>query len=351
MLYRHLGTTDLKVSVIGLGTMTYGEQNSEAEAHAQLDYAFDHAVNFIDTAELYPVPPKPETQGRTEAYIGSWLKKHPEKRQKVIVATKIVGPGEWVHYFRHGPRLNQLQIEPAVDASLKRLQTDYLDLYQVHWPSRPTNYFGQLGYSYQQDNQQDNKEIDAISDTLFALDALVKKGKIRHLGVSNETAWGVAEWLKQAEKQNLARIVSIQNPYNLLNRSFEVALAEFSHRDAVGLLAYSPLAFGVLTGKYLNNQKPEQARLTLFQRFNRYSSAQAQAATSAYAALAQEAGLSLTQLALAFVNRQPFLTSNLIGATTLAQLQENIASVAINLSAEVLKKIEEIHQIYTYPSP
>ncbi len=347
MLYRHLGKTDLKVSIIGLGTMTYGEQNSEAEAHTQLDYAFDHAINFIDTAELYPVPPKSETQGRTEAYIGSWLKKQPEKRQKIIIATKIVGPSQSLNYFRQGPRLNQLQIEQAVDDSLKRLQTDYLDLYQVHWPSRATNYFGQLGYTYQQDNQN----VDAISDTLFALDALVKTGKIRHIGVSNETAWGVAEWLKQAEKQNLARIVSIQNPYNLLNRSFELALAEFSQREAVGLLAYSPLAFGVLTGKYLNNQKPEQARLTLFQRFNRYSSAQAQAATQAYATLAQEAGLSLTQLALAFVNQQPFLTSNLLGATTMAQLQENIASVDIQLSAEVLKKIEEIHQLYTYPCP
>jgi aryl-alcohol dehydrogenase-like predicted oxidoreductase len=347
MHYRELGQTGLNVSVIGLGTMTYGEQNSEAEAHQQLAYAVAQGINFLDTAELYPVPPKAETQGRTEAYIGSWLKKHPEKRQEVILATKIVGPGEWVAYFRQGPRLNKSHIEQAVDASLRRLHTDYIDLYQVHWPARPTNYFGQLGYVYQQDNQ----EVDAIDDTLQALDAMIKKGKIRHIGVSNETAWGVAEWLKQAEKQNLARIVSIQNPYNLLNRSFEVALAEFSQREAVGLLAYSPLAFGVLTGKYLNNQKPDRARLTLFTRFSRYNSDQATAATQAYAALAREAGLSLTHLALAFVNQQPFVTSNLIGATTMAQLQENIASIQVQLSAEVLKKIEEIHKIYTYPCP
>lgn len=347
MHYRELGQTGLKVSVIGLGTMTYGEQNSEADAHQQLAYALAQGVNFIDTAELYPVPPKADTQGRTEAYIGSWLKKHPEQRQQLILATKIVGTGDWVAYFRNGARLNQSQIEQAVDASLKRLQTDYIDLYQVHWPARSTNFFGQLGYVYQQDNQ----EVDAIGDTLHALDALVKKGKIRYIGVSNETAWGVAEWLKQAEKQNLARIVSIQNPYNLLNRSFELALAEFSQREAVGLLAYSPLAFGVLTGKYLNNQKPENARLTLFTRFSRYNSAQATAATQAYADLAREAGLSLTQLALAFVNQQPFVISNLIGATTMAQLQENIASVDVLLSAEVLKKIEEIHQVYTYPCP
>lgn len=347
MHYRQLGNTDIEVSSICLGTMTFGEQNTEAEAHQQLDYALDHGVNFIDTAELYPVPPKPETQGRTEAHIGSWLKQR-HCRDKVVLATKVVGPGrDWLDHFRGGNNcLDRLNIETALEASLNRLQTEFIDLYQIHWPDRETNCFGQLGYRHP---ATDNSV--AIEETLGVLSDLVRAGKIRHVGVSNETPWGVMRYLSAADKLGLPRIVSIQNPYNLLNRSYEVGLAEISHREQTGLLAYSPMGFGVLSGKYLNGARPSGSRLALFDAYTRYSNPQAESATERYVALAREHGLDPAQMALAFVTGRPFTTSNIIGATNLQQLEANIASAELSLSDEILQQIEQIHTEQPNPSP
>lgn len=341
---RTLGRTDLKVSAICLGTMTWGEQNSEAQAHEQMDFALAQGVNFFDVAEMYPVPPKPETQGRTEQYIGTWFKAR-GKRHAVVLATKITGPGE-MSWIRGGPRLDRASVLAACDASLARLQTDYIDLYQVHWPARGTNYFGQLGFK----PTEDSRSVP-IEETYSALAELVKAGKIRHIGLSNETPWGVAEYLRLSRELGLPRPVSIQNPYSLLNRSFEVGLAEFAHREQIGLLAYSPLAFGVLAGKYLNGAKPADGRLTLFSRFQRYNGEHADAATQAYAKVASEHGLSLSQMALAFVTSRHFVTSNIIGATTMAQLESNIASHGIKLSRDVLTALEAVHKRYTIPCP
>lgn len=343
MITRPLGQTDLHLSLITLGTMTWGQQNTEAEAHAQIEQALAAGVNCLDTAEMYPVPPRAETYTLTEQYIGSWLRKT-GRRNEIILATKIIGPG-MVNYIRGGPRLTTDQVIAACEASLKRLHTDVIDLYQVHWPERPTNYFGTLNYTHQD-------RIGApIEETLRALDQLVRDGKVRHVGVSNETPWGVAEYLRLAREAGLPRIASIQNPYSLLNRSFEIGLAEFAHREQVGLLAYSPLAFGMLSGKYLGDTWPDDARLTLFKRFSRYSGEQGIAATRAYVALAREHGLDPVHLALAFVNQQPFVTSNIIGATTEAQLAANLASVSVTLTDELMKGIEAIHQRYTIPCP
>ncbi|MFW5454923.1 NADP(H)-dependent aldo-keto reductase [Thioalkalivibrio sulfidiphilus] len=344
MQTRKLGNTDIDVSLICLGTMTWGEQNTEAEAHSQLDYALERGINFIDTAELYPVPPMAETQGRTEAYIGSWLKQR-GRRDDIVLASKVCGPGEWVSYFRGGPRLDRDHMTRALEDSLRRLNTDYLDLYQIHWPARPTNYFGSLGYVHQED-----PDATPIAETLEVLDGFVRAGKVRHIGISNETPWGLMEYLRQAERHGWPRLVSIQNPYNLLNRSFEVGLAEMAIREQVGLLAYSPLGFGVLSGKYLDAM-PEGARITLFSRFSRYTNEQGVAATRAYVELARAHGLSPAQMALAFVNARPFLTSNIIGATSLDQLKENIDSAELVLSDEVLEAIESIHGRHPNPCP
>lgn len=347
MQYRQLGNTDIKVSSICLGTMTFGEQNNTTEAHQQLDYALDHGINFIDTAELYPVPPKPETQGLTESYIGSWLRQR-QCRDKIILATKVAGPGrDWLQHFRGGNNcLDRYNIETALEASLNRLQTDFIDLYQVHWPDRETNCFGQLGY------QHSNAHSDVpVEETLGALSDLVRAGKIRHVGVSNETPWGVMRYLSLADKLDLPRIVSIQNPYNLLNRSYEVGLAEISHREQVGLLAYSPLGFGVLSGKYLNGARPAGSRLALFEAYTRYSNPQAELATERYVALARQHALDPAQMALAFVTGRPFTTSNIIGATNLQQLEANIASAELMLSDEILEQIEQIHTEQPNPSP
>lgn len=340
---RPLGHTELRLSLITLGTMTWGEQNTEAEAHAQIERALAAGVNCLDTAEMYPVPPRAETYGLTETYIGNWFRKT-GRRQEVILATKVIGPGQFP-YIRGGPKLSRDQVIAACEASLKRLQTDVIDLYQVHWPQRGTNYFGKLGY------QPDEREGPSIEETLRALEDLVRTGKVRYVGISNETPWGLAEYLRLAREAGLPRVVSIQNPYSLLNRSFEIGLAEFAHRERVGLLAYSPLAFGVLSGKYLSEPWPAKARLTLFKRFSRYTNPQATEATRAYQALAREHGLSLTQMALAFVNQQPFVTSTIIGATTLEQLEENLASATIRLSPELLKALDELHARYTIPCP
>lgn len=346
MLYRRLGRTDIKVSALCLGTMTYGEQNTEAEAHQQLDAALAAGINFIDTAEMYPVPPMGETQGLTESYIGSWLKAR-GNRDKVILATKVSGPSATFTHLRGGKLgFDRSNIETALNESLKRLQTDHVDLYQLHWPERSTNYFGQLGYQH-----QPNESFSPFEEVLTVLDELIQAGKIRHIGLSNETPWGTMRFLQLAEQLNLPRVVSIQNPYNLLNRSFEVGLAEVAHREDVGLLAYSPLAFGALSGKYLADTWPADGRLTLFDRFQRYTTPQGVAATRAYVELARDHGLEPAQMALAYVTSRAFVTSNIIGATTMAQLQQNIASADLSLSTEVLDGIETLHQQHTYPCP
>ena len=311
-----------------------------------MDMALDNGINFFDTAELYAIPPKTETYGATESIIGSWFKLR-ASRDKIILASKVAGPGAgWVDHIRGGPRLNREHMTRALEDSLQRLQTDYIDLYQIHWPERTTNFFGQLGYQHNADEQ-----VIAIEETLSVLNDFVQQGKIRHIGISNETPWGVMQYLMLAEKHNWPRIVSIQNPYNLLNRSFEVGLSEMAIREKVGLLAYSPLGFGVLSGKYLNNQKPDGARLSLFPDYTRYSNENGIAATQAYAELAQQNNLTPTQLALAFINQQNFTTANIIGATTLEQLRENIESVNVQLDDNIIDTINEIHQRYTIPCP
>lgn len=346
MKYRRLGRTDLDVSVICLGTMTWGEQNTEAEAHEQLDYALDQGVNFLDTAEMYPVPPKPETQGRTEAYIGSWLKAR-GNRDKVILATKVSGrDGPGAHIRQPTSRLNKAQIHQAIDDSLRRLGTDYVDLYQVHWPERPTNAFGVAEYRH-----VDVPDLIPIEETLDALAGLVKAGKVRYLGVSNESPWGVMRYLEAADRLGLPHIVSIQNAYSLVNRLFEIGHAEIAHREGVELLAYSPLGMGLLTGKYFGGARPANARLTMFSRFIRYSSAGAQVAADAYVTLAREHGLDPAQMALAFVNSRPFLGANIIGATTMEQLKADIGSIDLDLSPEILKAIETIHRANPNPCP
>ncbi|MGB7757837.1 MAG: NADP(H)-dependent aldo-keto reductase [Salinisphaera sp.] len=348
MEYRKLGPTALQVSAICLGTMTFGEQNSEADAHEQIDYALDRGVNFIDAAEMYPVPPRAETQGRTETYIGSWLAKT-GRRRDVVLATKVTGHARTaMEYLRDGetPRLTPAQIRRAVEDSLERLQTDHIDLYQLHWPDRATNTFGKRGYVHDPAD-----EPVPIEETLGELARLANEGKIGHVGLSNETPWGVMQFLRAAERESLPRAVSIQNPYSLLNRSFEIGLAECSIREQVGLLAYSPLAFGVLSGKYLDGARPEGARLTRWERFARYQGHRAEQATAAYVALAREHGLDPAQMALAYVTSRPFVTSNIIGATTMEQLAANIDSAELELAEEVLAGIEAIHADNPDPSP
>lgn len=345
MQKRTLGKTGLEVTEICLGTMTWGEQNSEQEAFEQLDLATSAGINFIDTAEMYPVPPRAETQGLTETFLGNWLARR-GRRDDLVIASKVAGPGNGLGYLRNGPRLTRDHIRKACEDSLRRLQTDYIDLYQVHWPDRNTNFFGKLGYVHKADEQ-----MTPIEETLGALDELVKEGKVRHVGLSNETAWGTMEYLRLAREKGWPRVASIQNPYNLLNRSFEVGLAEIAHREDVGLLAYSPLAFGTLSGKYLDGQRPPAGRLTLFERFSRYTREQGDAAVRAYVELARAHNLSPVHLALAYVTGRSFVTSNIIGATTMTQLRENLESATVTLSDEVLTEIEAIHARYTYPCP
>lgn len=346
MQYHRIPHSSLEVSVLGLGTMTFGEQNSEADAHAQLDYALAAGVNLIDTAELYTVPPRPETQGLTESYIGSWIKAR-GNREKIVLASKVSGPVRGTDSsIRPQQALDRKNIRAALDASLKRLNTDYLDLYQLHWPQRATNCFGKLNYQY-----TDDKATVTLLETLEALTEQVRAGKIRYIGVSNETPWGVMRYLQLAEKHELPRIVSIQNPYSLLNRSFEIGLAEISQHEGVELLAYSSLAFGTLSGKYLNGAKPAGARNTLFTRFNRYSGQQTQRAIAEYVALAKKHGLDPSQMALAFVRQQPFVASTLLGATSVEQLKINLDSLDVILDEDVLQALEEIHTRFTIPAP
>ena len=341
-----LGRTDIRVSQLCLGTMTWGEQNTQEEAFSQMDFALDAGINFFDTAELYPVPPIEETYTATETIIGNWLTSR-KTRDKIILATKVAARSDWLPHIRNGnSRLDKINITQALEGSLKRLQTDYVDLYQLHWPDRDTNYFGELGYKH---SSQD--EGAALDETLYVLDGLVKAGKIRQIGISNETPWGAMKFIQLAESLSLPSVVSIQNPYNLLNRSFEVGLAEVAIREHCGLLAYSPLAFGVLSGKYLNNQKPEGARISLFERFSRYTNAQGIKATEAYVGIAKKHGIDPSQMALAFVNTRQFLTSNIIGATTLEQLKSNIASVDLVLTENIIEDIENVHIKYSNPCP
>jgi aryl-alcohol dehydrogenase-like predicted oxidoreductase len=338
-----LGHTDIDVSVICLGTMTWGEQNTEEEGHAQMDLALDRGVNFWDTAELYAIPPRAETYGRTEEIIGTWFAKT-GRRSEVILATKVAGRADRLPYMRphlHGgeTRLDRQSVIEACEASLKRLQTDYIDLYQLHWPERQTNFFNTVNYDHAP--EQDGF---AIEETLRALEELVSSGKVRHVGVSNESAWGVMEFLRLADQAGLPRIVSIQNPYNLLKRDYEIGLAEVSCRTGVGLLAYSPLAMGVLSGKYLDGAKPEGARLTLFgEYFPRYMSARAQTATRRYVEIARKHGLDPAQMANTFVNTRAFTTSNIIGARTIEQLESAIATGDMELDDAVLADIEAAH--------
>jgi aryl-alcohol dehydrogenase-like predicted oxidoreductase len=346
MIYRPLGRTDLSVSALCLGTMTFGEQNSAADAAAQLDRAVAAGINFIDTAEMYPVPPMAETMGRTEDYIGRWLAAR-GGRDKLIIASKVAGPADWLPYIRGGGhRLDRANIEQALHDSLRRLGTDYIDLYQLHWPDRETNFFGKLGYEHP---AQDHSV--PLLETLQVLGDLAASGKIRHVGLSNETPWGTMRFLQLAEQHGLPRMVSIQNPYNLLNRTFEIGLAEVALREQCGLLAYSPLAFGALSGKYLQGRQPPDGRLTLFSRFTRYSNEQAVAATAEYVAIARKHGLEPVQMALAFVTSRRFVTSNIIGATTMAQLEQNLGSLDLALSDEVLADIEAVHTRWPNPSP
>lgn len=352
MKKNNLGKTDIMVSEICLGTMTWGQQNSEKDAHDQLSFAIERGINFIDTAEMYSVPPKEETYGLTEKYIGTWLKN--QDRSKIILATKIAGrtsnvpsgpPGlDWI---RKGPRLNEEHIFEAIENSLKRLNTEYIDLYQIHWPERQVNSFGQLGYIH--NPREDDIKIEV---TLEALSKAVQKGLIKYIGLSNETPWGVMKFIAAAKEFGLPRVVSIQNPYSLLNRSFEAGLSEIAINEEVGLLPYSPLAGGVLSGKYLNGKKPENARMTLFERMRtRYTNQHAENAVLEYQKIALKYDLNLTQMAINFVTKQNFVTSNIIGATSIDQLEENIDSINCDLNEEVIKEIEKIHKIYTYPCP
>jgi len=345
MKYTTLGNTDIKISKICLGSMTWGNQNTEAEGHAQLDYAFENGVNFIDTAEMYPVPATPETQGRTSEIIGSWLHKT-GRRDKLVLASKIAGNGDYTAHIRT-TGFSPDAIKDAVHKELKRLQTDYIDLYQLHWPERQTNTFGVRDYTHNpMDSWRDN-----FNEVLHSLDGFIKEGKIRHVGLSNEKAWGAMRYMEESNAHNLPRMISIQNAYSLLNRVFEGDMAEVAIRENIKLLAYSPLAFGVLSGKYIKGTAAENSRLNLFPRFARYSSDQSTEATRQYLKLAEQNNLSLTQMALAFVNQQTFVASNIIGATSVDQLKENIDSIDVELSADLLAAINEIHAGIPNPAP
>ncbi len=343
MEYRQLGDSDLQVSALSLGTMTFGEQNSEAEAHEQLDYAVSCGVNFIDTAEMYPVPPRAATAGRTESIVGSWLTRQP--RDKLLIATKITGPARGFTWIRGGPRIDKKHLTAALETSLKRLRTDYVDLYQIHWPDRYVPMFGAVGYDVTQE-----RETVEIEEQLEALNALVQAGKVRHLGLSNETPWGVMRFVAAAEKSGLAKVISIQNAYHLMNRAFEAGLAEVCRHHKVGLLAYSPLAFGWLSGKYADPKA--DGRITRFPGFGqRYNKPGVPAASADYAALARQAGLDPAQMALAFVRSRWFTSSVILGATSLTQLQNNLASAELNLSQEILLQIEAIYARHPSPAP
>ena len=346
MKYTKLPNTDIEVSKICLGTMTWGNQNTQEEAFEQMDYALEQGVNFFDTAELYPVPAKPETYAETERIIGNWFAKT-GNREKVVLASKIAGGGDYTAHIRYGG-LNKENVKEAIDKSLHRLQTDYIDLYQLHWPNRGVNVFGTRDFPTDTAKDQAEKFIEILE----GLNDAVKEGKIRQIGLSNETPWGTMQYLKASEMYNLPRPITIQNSYSLIHRAFEVGLSEVSLRENVGLLAYSPLAQGVLSGKYLDGKKPEGARGTLYPRFiARYMGDSSLEAVKRYEAIAKKHNLTLSQMSLAFINQLPFVTSNIIGATKMSQLKENIASINIDLSEEILKEIEKVHSDIPNPAP
>lgn len=343
MEYNILPNSNIKVSKICLGTMTWGRQNNQQEAFDQMDYSIDKGVNFFDTAELYPVPATPDKYAITEEIIGNWFQQS-KKRDKIILATKIAGPGDYTAHIRKtGFKGNS--IENALDGSLKRLKTDYIDLYQLHWPERITNTFGNRNYQYLNDSWEDNFEF-----ILEKLKELIKIGKIRHIGLSNENPWGIMKFLEYS-KQELPKMITVQNPYSLLNRLFEVGSSEICKRENIGLLAYSPLGFGILTGKYFNGKMPKNSRLDLFPTLKRYSNENSIKAAKLYEEVAKKHNLSLTHLSLSFVNDRPFVTSNIIGATNLEQLKENIESVNIKLSDEIISEINSINNKIPNPSP
>lgn len=343
MKYSTLPNTNIKVSKICLGSMTWGNQNSESEGHHQIDLALDHGVNFIDTAELYPVPASAETSGKTSEILGTWLKKT-GNRDRVVIASKIAGTGDYTAHIRT-TGFSPKAIKNAIDLELRRLQTDYIDLYQLHWPERNTNRFGVRNYEF------DAEWDDNFNTILHSLDAEIKAGRIRSIGISNENSWGTMRYLEESKYNNLPRVSTIQNAYSLLTRTFETDLAEVALREKVGLLAYSPLAFGVLSGKYIKGNASNGSRLKLFPRFARYSSQQATQATKLYLEIAEENNMTLAQMSLAFVNQQPFVSSTIIGATKIEQLKENIESVNTALSSELIGKINAVHGATPNPAP
>ena len=343
MKYVILPNTDIKVSKICLGTMTWGQQNTESEGHEQMDYAFEKGINFFDTAEAYPVPARAETYGRTEKYIGTWFKKN-LNREKIILASKVAGPGDYTAHIRK-TGFSKSAITEALNGSLKRLQTDYIDLYQLHWPERPVNCFGIRDYPY----QAETKWEDNFKEILETLDEFIKQGKIRNIGLSNESPWGTMRYLEESKQNNLPRPITIQNAYSLLHRTFEAGLSEISLKENIGLLPYSPLGFGVLSGKYLNGL-PKDSRIALFPNYNRYSARESTLAVKKYLAIAEKYGLTLAQLSLAFINQLPFVTSNIIGATKMSQLKENIDSINIDLSEEIIKEVDAVHAVMPNPA-
>ena len=345
MKFKKLGNTDLDVSLICLGTMTWGTQNSEKDAFEQMDYSVDQGINFFDTAELYSVPPTADSYGKTESMIGNWFEKR-KNRNKIILASKVAGPGcDWIR--GGGNNFNEKKIGEAIDGSLKRLKTDYIDLYQLHWPERSTNCFGKRDYVHRE-NERSWNEFESI---LIALEKFIKVGKIRYIGMSNETPYGLSKYLELSRNKNLPRMMSVQNPYSLVNRTYEIGMSEISIREKCGLLVYYPLAAGALSGKYRNNKMPKDSRLALFKGWERMINPLAMKAYDEYHKLAKENNLTMVQLAQAFVNSRPFVTSNIIGATTMEQLKENIESVKIELTEEIMDKINLIHNNNPNPSP
>ena len=346
MNYKKLGNTDLDVSTICLGTMTWGEQNTLKDGFKQMDYALEQGINFFDTAELYAVPPKKETYGKTEEIIGNWFYER-KNRNKVILATKISGNGpKWIR--GGGFQYNEKNITEAIEKSLTRLKTDYIDLYQLHWPERKANYFGKLSYQHEEKKEEWNN----FEKILITLNKFIQQGKIKYIGLSNETAWGLSKFLEISKIKNLPRIISVQNPYNLLNRTYEIGLAEISIREKSGLLAYSPLASGYLSGKYRNGQMPKNSRMDLFSEFwTRYKTPNTEKAIDEYFKISKKYNLNFAQMSLKFCEIQPFMTSVIIGATTMEQLKINIESVNVNLSDEIIKDINHIQKLYPNPCP